>query len=121
MCIRDRPEQRDESGLVGNDEKADDDDEQDVLPGEVHEGEGVGREGRDEDRDDRRRDRHGQGVEEGPTHRVASRGQRVLVVLDRQLGRVGDDIPPAVELRGGGSERGDQQADRCLLYTSRCV
>jgi hypothetical protein len=54
-------------------------------PGEFHPGERIGREGRDQDRDDRGRDRHGQRVDEGPVHVVGE--EHGVVVRGGELRR----------------------------------
>ena len=57
-------QQRHQRHLEGHDQQTDDDDEEDVPAGELHEGERVGRERGDEDRDDRRRQADDEAVDE---------------------------------------------------------
>ncbi len=58
-------QKRDQRQLQRHDQKPDHRRDEERAAGEVHPGERVGGEGRDQDRDDGRRDRHRRGVEEG--------------------------------------------------------
>ena len=90
-----RPQDRDQRDLERHDEQGHDRDEQDPPAREVHPGEPVGGEGGDEDRDDHRRDRHGQRVEEGVAESVPTEDD-LLVVVQRECAlRVREDRPPA--------------------------
>jgi hypothetical protein len=83
------PEERDQRQLQRHDEERDDERDEERAAGEIHPGQRIGREGRDQDRDDGGRDRHRQRVEEGLGHVVLARPaeQDRAVVLDRELGR----------------------------------
>ena len=90
------PQDRDERHLQRHDHQADDEHEHHVAAPELHPGEGVGGEGGDGDRDDRRRDGHGEAVEEGVLE--AAGVERLPVVLERPLPvleRVAEHRPPA--------------------------
>ena len=110
-------EQRHQRHLVGDDEQADDDDEDDVAALPLHEREGVGREGGDEDRDDRGRHRHDEAVDERLGHRDAGcvRGEHRAVVREspRRPEGVEEGGPrPRRELLVPRSERVDEHAER---------
>ncbi len=106
-------EQGDHRDEVRHDEQADDDDEHRVAAGELHEREGVGGEGGDEDRDEGRRQRDGQAVEEG----IAESGvhPRVVVIPQGEAAPVGgvERRPPTAGVRVAlAPERGDERAQR---------
>ena len=94
--VRVEPQDRDERHLQRHDHEADHEHEHHVAAPELHPREGVGGEGRDGDRDDRRRDGHREAVQEGVLE--AAGVERLAVVLEGPLAgpeRVGEGGPPA--------------------------
>ena len=98
---------------VRHDEQADDDEEHRIAAGELHEREGVGGEGGDQDRDEGRRQRDGEAVEEGIAEsRVRP---RVAVIPQGEAAPVGgvEHRPPTGGVRVDlGPERRDERAER---------
>ena len=94
---------RDQRQLQRHDQKPDDHRDQEPPRLEVHPGQGVGRKGRHQDRDDRRRNRHGRGVEE--RLRDAFALQDPLIAREGELrrhGRLHEDALVVVEFGGRG-------------------
>jgi hypothetical protein len=111
------PEQGHDCHLQRHDEQSHDQHEQPVTAGELHEGERVGRERGDHERDDGGRKRDNEAVQKGvPPGGSACRRlvQHLVVIVAGPVGeRLRDHRPPARAERGFRSaERGHQQADR---------
>ena len=105
------PEHRDERHLQRHDEERDHDHEEPVSPGEIEPRERVAGEGADEDGKQRAADRD-------PDRRHERRGDRLVVedrrvVLERELARLREDLPPAAfEVVLRREQRGQEEADR---------
>jgi hypothetical protein len=84
-AVTSEAEQRNQRHLQRHNQQADDDHHQQRAAGEAHPGQCIGREGRDHDRDDRRRNRHGQRVDEGSADVLG--GKHGLIVVDSEARR----------------------------------
>ena len=82
-------QERDQRQLQRHDQHRDDSRHQERTARKLHPCQRIGREGRNQNRDDRRRDRHGQRVEKRPRHALAIAGveQHAAIIGEREFRR----------------------------------